>query len=116
MHYFGTDLEDAGHYFWVLEENNLTEKGRIGFGDIPFNPENLPLCQDQDNSNGTVEFHNAFGYSIIAIKGSCNDTRPGTKSIFWIKEKLSYEDMRDILLTIEIAKKIFEQMPFEVKF
>ena len=116
MHYFGTDLVDKGHYFWVLSGNSFLNKGRVGFGDIPFNPENLPLCQDDDNSNGTVEFYNAFGYSIIAIQGSCRDSRPGSKSIFWIKERFRYEDMKDRLLAIPIAKKIFEQMPFEVNF
>lgn len=112
MNYFGTDLNSAGHYFWELEKNSIF-KSRLRYEDIPFNPEGLPIV---NNEKGHVEFHNVFGYSILAIAGSCSDNRWATKSIFWVKEIISYDDMKKRILDIPIAKQILNKMPFEIKW
>jgi len=112
MNYFGTDLNSAGHYFWELEGETFIKKD-YNFKIVPFNPENLPMI---NNKKGHVEFHNAFGYSILAIAGSCADSRWATESIFWVKETISYSEMKEKILSIPIAKQILDKMPFEIKW
>jgi len=109
LSYFGTALNYAGHFFWMLHGDRM-DQSRTYFSDIPFDPEHIiSHCQ-----NGTVKYLRVEDYSICAIEGSCYDKRPGSHSIFWTKEPVRLGDMKAIILSIPIAKKIIEQMPFEV--
>lgn len=122
MNYFGTSLNEAGHYFFELKGESLLDrdlsfpKGEgmpiTKYLEWPFNPETLP----KSRINGGAEFHSINGYSIYAICGSCKDKRPGCKSVFFTTETLSKDELKDKILSIPIAKKIIEQMPFEVKW
>jgi len=110
LDYFGTDLRSAGHYFWQLKGDSFNRSG-IWFKDIPFNPEELLPSNTQ---KGTVKYFREGDYAICAIAGSCIDNRWGTKSVFWTREPVKLGDLKAIILFIPIAKKIIEQMPFEV--
>ncbi len=114
MHYFGTDLDSAGHYFWILDNNRMS-KSDIWFSKIPFNPEEL-TNDEKGNSlpKGPIRFYNFEEYTVLAISGSCIDKRHGCKSVFWVQEKLTYEEMKKRIFDIPIAKKIIDTMPFEV--
>ena len=122
MNYFGTSLDEAGHYFFEVNEERLARRNLSfpkGEGipitkylEWPFNPEYLP----KSRRNGDAEFHLISGYSIYAICGSCKDKRPGCKSVFFTTEKLSKDELKDKILSIPIAKKIISQMPFEVNW
>jgi hypothetical protein len=56
------------------------------------------------------------GYSICSIKGSPYDKRGGCKSLFFTDKKVSHTEWKDLIYSIPIAKRIIEQMPFEVKW
>lgn len=109
MNYFGTDLDRAGHYFWILEGNEI-KKSDVLWEGIPFNPEEPRL------NNGEVLFDKIEGYSILRIGGSCYDKRPQSKSVFFLKEDLMMEQMIEKIRNIPIAQKIINQMPFEVNY
>lgn len=112
LDYFGTDLRSAGHYFWQLEGENFN-KSKTWFKDIPFDPETLlPVHTEK----GTVRYFREGGYAICAIAGSPIDKRYGTKSVFWTKEFIKLGHMKAIILSIPAAKKIIDQMPFEVRW
>lgn len=122
MNYFGTDLDCAGHYFFELRGDRLS-RGDLSFpkGDgipisrhkeWPFNPEEMPVSY----RNGDAEYYSISGYSVYAICGSCRDKRPGSKSVFFTTEALTKEELKIKILSIPIARKIIEQMPFEVKW
>ena len=114
MEYFGTELTNAGHYFWELQGDGIY-RNRKRFEDCPFNPEALPYKEPGTGyRNGTVKFYNFCGFSIMAIEGSCKDTRPGSKSIFFIKANLTQEAMKEMILNLPIAKRMIEQMSFDV--
>jgi len=108
--YFGTDINNHGHYFWRLTGNKI-EKTKVWFKDLPFNPEELLPAFSQ---KGTVKYFRVGDYAICAIAGSCYDSRNGTKSIFWTKEPIKLGDLKGIILSIPIAKKIIEQMQFDI--
>jgi len=116
IYYYGTSLENAGHYLWEIEGDGIYNS-RVKCGDLPFNPEGLPYRKRRENfSNGHVQVHKFCGFTICAIEGSCRDTRPASKSIFFIEGDLSDSEMKDKILSIPMAKKIIEKMPFEVKW
>ena len=125
MNYFGTSLTEKGHYFYNLQygvfgDRSLSFPKGVGipitrYKEWPFNPEELP----KSRCNGDVEYWFINGdpcYSIIAICGSCIDTRPGCKSVFFLLGEFSKEEMINKILSIPIAKKIIDKMPFEVKW
>lgn len=110
--YFGTDLNFTGHLFWELSKEEINYS-KIEFKDLPFDPENLPT----DNyRNGYIIFYNIENYSIIQIIGSCFDKRPGSHSIFWIKEIVTKEEFIEFLKSIPIVQKIINKMPFKVQW
>ena len=114
MHYFGTELDYPGHYFWVLDDNHMSKSG-IWFTDIPFNPEGLTQDEKGNSLNkGEVRFYNFEDYTVLAISGAPGDKRNGCKSVFWVSEKLDYEEMKKKIFDIPIAKKLIDAMPFEV--
>ena len=51
---------------------------------MPFHAERLPVLKSNE-AYGTFVFYEAFGYSILACKGSVKDSRQGTKTVFWWK-------------------------------
>ena len=111
MNYFGTDLRSAGHYFWDLIGESMG-KSKLYFKDIPFDP-----YVGQKLRKGEVHFSNCGNYwTYLVIGGSCIDERNGCVSTFFVNEKITYEEMKERILSIPIAKKIIEQMPFEVKW
>lgn len=128
IHYFGTSLTDAGHYFWTLDDTRLLSKGlsfpaepdpiHIGrYKEWPFNPEDMPRKQGrQEYSRGTVKYYKEKGYTIVAIEGSCRDSRSGSKSVFFTLEELTFSDLVDKILEVPIAKQIIEKMPFQVEW
>lgn len=112
MEYFGTSLTSHGHYTWDLSGDSMVKKRLMP--NTPFNPYELNKSQKK----GSVVFctDNNNGLTIIAIEGSCIDNRGGTKSVFWVYEILSKEEMIEILMSNKHSKKIIEAMPFDVVF
>lgn len=110
MEYFGTSLTDYGHYTWELREKGIYKIGLLP--KTPFNPESLT----QDLPKGSVAFYQGGGYTVIAISGSPKDERGGTKSVFWLKEIISKEEMIDRIKNNSMAMEIIERMPFEVRW
>ncbi len=129
--YFGTNTRSAGHYLWQLEGEYQNYSG-LSFGDFPFNPENLAPRKDRFGnpsdygstglSLGDVTFYKiedpkgGAPYSIMRIEGSPADDRGGCKSVFFFKEDLMNEQLKEKVLSIPAAKKIIDAMPFEVKW
>lgn len=111
MEYFGTDLRQAGHYRWILSESGMRENG-LRCNDLPFNPEELT----NNLQKGETAFYQGGGFTVIAIAGSPIDKRPGTKSVFWLKETLSKEEMIQRIKSNQAANSIIEAMPFDVLF
>lgn len=115
IEYYGTDLLQAGHHFWVLDggfNRNLSK-----YESFPFNPESLPYAgRKKEYVVGTVRFYNFAGFTICAISGSCSDDRGGSKSIFFVQEDLTHDDFKATLLADKTVQKIIKQMPFQVKW
>jgi len=112
MEYFGTDLRSAGHYRWNLDNNSMTRMNCHFLSGLPFQPE----CLTENLSKGEVIFYQGGGYTVIGIAGSCKDERPGTKSIFWVKEIISKDGMIEKIKTNQTAMKIISAMKFKVNF
>lgn len=110
LNYFGTSLTQKGHYIFTLEGENIRNLD-MSYSDMPV-LDNGAL----QHTNGTVFYIYVNGYSICYIVGSCADTRHGCKSMFWVDGYVNMEEWKDIILSIPIAKKIIEQMPFDVKW
>ncbi len=120
MYYFGTDLSQAGHYFWGLKDDRLVSKYADSsipqFKDIPFQPEELTNPENGYRlERGIIRWHRIGGYTICAIVGSCIDHRGGCKSVFFVKEELTNEEMIERMKSIPIVMKIINQMPFPVE-
>jgi len=109
MEYFGTDLTECGHYRWNIDDEYL-ENSKLRFDDLPFHPEGLT----NNMSNGSVIYYQGGGYTVIGICGSCKDRRPGSKSIFWVKEIITKEEMIDKIKQNKLAMKIINAMPFDI--
>lgn len=112
LHYFGTSLDCAGHYFWIAKGERL-DSTKIYFKDLPFDPESM---FDPYTSKGIVNYYEVENYKICAIAGSCYDKRNGTKSVFFTQEKIDLRDFEKVIMSIPILNKMIKQMPFEVHF
>lgn len=124
LYYFGTNLDSAGHYFWKLDgwflgisslsfPNNTPDGISLSeYKEWPFNPEEIV----KSRRNGDVEFYCVNGYSIIAICGSCKDSRLGSKSVFFVNEIIKKEILIALIKNTPIADQIIKQMSFEVKW
>lgn len=111
MKYFGTDLEQAGHYLWELHGDRLEYIGlRIDF--LPFHPEQIT----RNMNKGDVAYYTGGGFTAIAITGSCADDRAGCKSVFILNEKLSFDEMKSRIIQQPVAKEIIDKMPFKVRW
>ncbi len=111
MEYFGTDLSDHGHYRFVLQDNVMQKNWR-DFKDLPFHPESLT----NNLPKGSVIFYQGGGFTVLGISGSCKDERGGTKSIFWLKEVLTFEEIKQRILDTPIAVRMINKMIFYVKW
>jgi len=113
MEYFGTSLDQHGHYRFLLYDNGMN---KIRYSDydsgLPFNPEGLT----NHLPKGDVIFYQGGKFTVIGIAGSCKDDRGGTKSIFWVNEIISKEEMIQKIKEHPMAMKIINAMPFEVKW
>ena len=120
LHYFGTGLTCAGHYFWELKNERMIDRG-LSFpkGDgipmskhkeWPFNPESMP----ESKINGDTEFFIIGEYSILAICGSCCDNRSGCKSVFFTDKNVTKKELKKIIFSVPIAKMIIDKMPFNI--
>ena len=113
MNYFGTSLNEHGHYRFLLDGNRMEKSYYSTYKKgLPFDPE----CLTEDLPKGEVIFYQGGGFTVIGIAGSCKDTRPGTKSIFWIREIISKEEMIQKIKEHPMAIIIIKAMPFEVKW
>lgn len=128
MNYFGTDLREAGHFVWMISKSGEGLGDRsLNFKDIPFDPEELVNPENGYYlKRGAVRWYKFTGqnivsiygscYTVCAICGSCSDDRIGSKSVFWVKEDITYEEMKERILSTKICKEIIEKMPFEVNW
>lgn len=117
MEYFGTNLDEHGHYYWRLEGNKMYDRGVRLLRTLPFNPEEMPRYdKGETQRKGDVRYYQEGGFSIIAICGSCVDNRWGSKSVFFIKDQLTKTQMMNAILAIPAAKAIIDAMPFKVKW
>lgn len=113
IYYFGTSLTQAGHYIWEVKNNTLSELNTYSIlKRLPFNPENL----NNNLPNGNIIFYQGGGYTVIGITGSCKDTRPSSKSIFFINKIVSFNELKELLLSIPIVNKMIEQMTFNINW
>lgn len=108
MYYFGTSLTEHGHYQWELTEGGMSSIRDIR--DLPFNPEGIT----KNLQNGKVVYFQGGGYTAIAIAGSCTDQRPGSVSVFFVKELISFNDMRLRISETRTALHIIHQMKFKI--
>lgn len=117
MNYFGTSLTEKGHYWWKLDRDNM-QKCFDNLKALPFDPYTIvqPATGREDLNKGDVFNTRANGCTICVIYGSCKDDRHGTCSMFWIKGNFGYEELREKILAIPIARKMIEQMPFTVNW
>lgn len=126
VYYFGTDLANHGHYFWEIkpEVDYLISQSVIS-KKIPFDPENLfddllsyynGYCrflhiEAQEGFYGEIKY-----YTICAIVGSCKDSRPRSKSVFWVNSAISFEEIKQRILDSPVANNIISQMPFKISW
>ena len=111
MEYFGTNLTEHGHYSWNLTGDRMVRIGLLP-KNTPFDPENLTI----NLPKGEVVFYQSSKFTVLGISGSCKDDRGGTKSIFWVKELLTKQEMFERIKENKLAKAIIDAMPFEVLF
>jgi hypothetical protein len=111
MEYFGTNLTEHGHYTWDLKGTKMVKIGLLP-KHTPFNPEELT----RHLPKGHCVFYEGGDYTVFAISGSPLDTRPGTKSVFWVRENLSREQMIDRIKENKTAMSIINAMNFDVKW
>ncbi len=116
LYYYGTELNRAGHYYWQLQGPDIF-RGRMEASSCPFNPEFLPHKENgQGYTNGAARFYQFAGFSIWAIEGSCADTRPGSRSVFFIERLIEAEELKALVLATPIAKQIIDKMAFAVRW
>ena len=113
MYYFGTNLTSAGHFYFKINGGFASAWDLPESKDylIPFNPYYI-----KSKPKGTTDFFQIYGYTGIAISGSCTDTRGGTVSVFFVKENISKEEFMKRLNCIPTAQDILKAMPFDVIF
>ena len=111
INYFGTELESYGHYIFQLDNDRMDRIG-IRFDHLPFSPENLT----NNLPKGEVIFYQGGGFTVIGISGSCKDDRNGTKSIFWVKEIITFNELKDRILNHPVSQLIIKQMPFTIQW
>jgi hypothetical protein len=109
MYYFGTNLTEHGHYTWELSGEHMVKIGLLP-KNTPFQPEELT----RGLQKGLTAIYQGGGFTVVAIAGSPKDDRPGTKSVFWINETISFDEMMIRIKSNKLAMAIINQMPFDV--
>lgn len=110
MEYYGTNLTEAGHCRFDISSNYMV--GKRNLYDLPFDPEYLT----NNLQNGETIFYQGGGYTVFGISGGCYDTRPGTKTIFWIKEIVSKVEMIERINNNILAKNIINNIKFKINW
>lgn len=108
MQYFGTNLNEYGHFTWDLTGDYMELKGLLPA--TPFSPEELT----RGLNKGQTAYYQGGGYTALAIAGSCTDGRPGTKSVFWVKENVSKARMMELISQNKHAAAIVAAMKFKI--
>ena len=72
--------------------------------------------KDEQRHNGDFKTYYVNEYTILAIEGSCCDTRPDSKSVFFIKEKLTPVELIERINSIPIACKIIKAIPYKLNW
>lgn len=112
VYYFGTSLNEAGHYFWEVCGNTLRYMSLNLFKVLPFNPEEMPKnCKFLAEH----EYYQIGEYSILAYLGSPKDRRGGCKSVFFVKELISEEELTERIMENTIAVKIVTEINNRIK-
>lgn len=107
LNYFGTDLHSAGHYFFQVTPTGLMPSD-IEFGKLPFNPEAMPYPLIQEV--GQVGKYHVFGFTIFAVSGSVADKRGGCKSVFFVDEEITFDQMESLIRSTRFGKTVLERL------
>lgn len=106
LEYFGTSMNDSGHYFWIIYAESMSHSNRR-FEKMPFNAEQLPWRDGKHlDVKGQSSIHNFAGFTIYAISGSPKDKRGGCKSVFFVEEHLTNEQMMQLITNTPMAMRI----------
>lgn len=107
IHYFGTELNSKGHYFYGIDAHSIWKSG-IRFDNLPFNPEALPYKATL-NKGERKDYH-VFGFTILAISGSITDNRPGCKSIFFVEEEITFAQMEQLVRSTKFGSTVIDNL------
>lgn len=113
IYYFGTNLRDAGHYFHKLDGTRM-EYMNINYKGLPFSVEVLTDNIKHKGNGSSIFYQVNEEYSIFAIVGSCTDTRPGCKTVFFLREIVSRSEMIERIKNTPIAMTIINKCPFDI--
>lgn len=114
MYYYGTDLREAGHYFWHITERGL-ERHSEAFRQLLNHSFPFDVYKHAKEQKGTTLYRYENGYSIVSITGSCSDQRGGTVSVFFKQGEFSMKEMLEEMRTYEVVKKMIAKMPFSIQ-
>lgn len=116
--YFGTNINESGHFLWEISSNgdSLYNRGFPSRARIPFDPEHL-TNNLRNGETAWMTVHGALGqFTVCAIAGSCADSRPGSKSVFWVPCIMHFAELRQRILDTPILNQMINKMPFSVKW
>lgn len=109
INYFGTNDTSAGNYWWEINEHSMQNIGL--FPPLSTHPEEMV---NTGTPFGEVKYFEQDGFNFCAISGAPHDTRGGTKSVFWVKEKP--DNWRKFLTANQVCKRLIDKMPFQIKW
>lgn len=116
IYYYGTNLSQAGHYYWELEKDNLKYLGLRMEKPKFFSPYDYPEYEHGEKMRkGKSQFLHLNGHSILAIEGSCSDNRFGTRSVFFIEGIMEKDKFIELLKSHKIFNEMVDQMNFEIE-
>lgn len=100
LYYFGTNLENAGHFCWELTESFVKSEMPKGFIFDPYIYKNERV--------GYVRVTGSSDFAIISITGSPYDKRGGTVSVFFARTDINtlFRMVNSNKLAVEILKRI----------
>lgn len=116
LQYFGTRLNSGGHHLYELWDGgfSLSEFEYMPFHKEHFDPESI--ADKKQRRIGDVFYFRRGKWTICYIEGSCYDDRPGSKSVFFTDEKITFDELVVKMVSMPIVRKIIKQMPFKVNF
>ncbi len=107
MRYFGTTLDDHGHYLWDLTGGFCNRS--LDLQSLPFDPEKHRMHQ-----KGHVEFEKVGGYTVLYITGSPKDTRLGCCSVFFLNGDYTKGQFIEEMKSNATAMQIIKAMPLQI--